>query len=96
MIYTNFIDRINLKECLNLISVFKVYELDILVHEKLQGIASIKKFEMKGNRKDVDVLDIEIMFYKILQYFISISRISTSFLLLFISKFSIAAIPYSF
>ena len=65
MIYPNFIERINLKECLNLISVFKVYELDILVHEKLQGIAAIEKLEMKSNRKDVDILDIEIRYHKI-------------------------------
>ena len=44
--------------------VFNIYELDALVHEKLSGIAAIEKFEMKGNRKDVDILDIEIRFYK--------------------------------
>ena len=65
MINHKFIERIDSEKCLNLISVFNVYELDILVHEKLQGITAIEKFEMKSNRKDVDILDIEIRYCKI-------------------------------
>ena len=64
MINPNFTERIDLEKCLNLISVFNVYNLNVLVQETLSGLAAIEKFEMKGNRKDVDILDIEIRFYK--------------------------------
>ena len=43
---------------------FIIYNLDVLVQETLSGLAAIEKFEMKGNKKDVDILDIEIRFNK--------------------------------